>query len=42
MKVGGDPTVRAMWKGPPLDRCCRVADSSGRDCRWYKKKVSTG
>lgn len=35
MKVGGDPTVRAMWKGPPLDRCCRVADSSGRDCRWH-------
>ena len=30
MKVGGDPTVRAMWKGPPLDRCCRVADSPTR------------
>jgi hypothetical protein len=35
MKTGGDPNVTAEWKGPPSDRCCRVKDASGSNCRWY-------
>ena len=35
IKTGGDPARRSGWKGPPLDRCCRMKDSSGANCRWY-------
>lgn len=35
IKTGGDPTIKTGWKGPPLDRCCRVKDTSGSNCRWF-------
>lgn len=35
IKTGGNPSVKSGWKGPPIDRCCRVKDATGKNCFWY-------